>query len=152
MLNVNRKNCYVTQRIGVGLKMMERCSIDKTCLIEYNWVQSHIRVYRLINNKDRCLGITLQVKYKSQLIVRLKAIEFREFTFCYLSSYLHCSFFWHLVIIYPLYYQVIKPMRRLLVISLHHRIVYRYRIIKALSCYNEASGDIEVSNRCTIRS
>ena len=33
------------------------------------------------------------------MIVRLKAIKSRENTFRYLSSYLHCSFFWHLVIV-----------------------------------------------------
>ena len=32
-------------------------------------------------------------------MVKLKAIESREHTFCYLLSYLHCSFFWHLVIV-----------------------------------------------------
>ena len=33
------------------------------------------------------------------MIVRLKAIKSRENTFCYLSFYLHRSFFWHLVIV-----------------------------------------------------
>ena len=92
MLSVNGKNCYVTRRIGVGLKMVERCSIDRTRLIEYNWVQSRVRVHGLMNNEDRCSGKTLRIKRRDQLIVRLKAIESREDTFCYLSSYLHCSF------------------------------------------------------------
>ena len=72
---------------------VERCSINRTRLIEYNWVQSRVRVHKLMNNEDRCSGITLRVKRKGQLIVRLKAIKSREDTFCYLSSYLHCSFF-----------------------------------------------------------
>ena len=49
--------------------------------------------------KDRCSGITLRVKRRGQLIVRLKAIKSREDTFCYLSSYLHRSFLWYLVIV-----------------------------------------------------
>ena len=92
MLSVNGRNCHVTRRIGVGLKMVERCSIDRTRLIEYNWVQSRVRVHRLMNNKDKYLGVTLRVKCRGQLIVRLKAIESREDPFCYLFSYLHHSF------------------------------------------------------------
>ena len=152
MLNMNGRNCHVTRKIDVGLRMVERCSIDKIWLIEYNWVQSRVRVHRLMNNKDRCLGIILQVKHRSQLIVRLKAIESKEDTFNYLSSYLHCSFLWHFVIIHPLYHQVVKPMRRLLVILLRHRILCRHRIIEALSCCDEALRGIEVSSRCTVRS
>ena len=36
MLNVNEKNCYLTQKIDIELKMVERCSIDRTWLIEYS--------------------------------------------------------------------------------------------------------------------
>ena len=35
MLSVNGKNCHVTQRIGVGLKTIKRCSINRTWLIEW---------------------------------------------------------------------------------------------------------------------
>ena len=88
---------------------MEKCSIDRTWLIGYNWVQSRVRVYKLINNEDRCSGITFWVKRRGQLIVRLKAIKFREDAFRYSSSYLHCSFLWNLVIIHLLHHQVLKP-------------------------------------------
>ena len=64
MFSVNRKNCHVTQRIGVGLRMVERCLIDRTRLIEYNWVQSRVRVHGLMNNEDKCLGKTLRVKHR----------------------------------------------------------------------------------------
>ena len=99
MLSVNGRNCHVTRRIGVRLRMVKRCSIDRTQLIEYNWVQSRVKVHGLMNYEDRYSGITLRVKRRGQLIVRLKAIESREDTFCYLSSYLHHSFLWHLVIV-----------------------------------------------------
>ena len=92
MLSVNGRNCYVTRKIGIGLKMVEKCSIDRTRLIEYNWVQSRVRIHGLMNNEDRCSGKTLRVKRRGQLIVRLKAIKFREDTFRYLSFYLHHSF------------------------------------------------------------
>ena len=59
MLSVNARNCHVTRRIGVGLRIVERCSINRTRLIEYNWVQSRVRVYGLVNNENRCSGITL---------------------------------------------------------------------------------------------
>ena len=62
-------------------------------------MQSRVRVHELMNYKDKCLGITLWVKRRGELIVRLKAIKYRKDTFRYLSSYLHYSFFWHLVII-----------------------------------------------------
>ena len=48
---------------------------------------------------NRYASITLQVKYKGGLIVKLKAIKFKKDIFRYLSSYLHYSFFWYLVII-----------------------------------------------------
>ena len=79
--------------------MVERCSINRTWLIEYNWVQLHIRIYKLINYEDKYLGITLWVKRRGQLIIRLKAIKSRKDIFCYLSSYLYYSFLWHFVII-----------------------------------------------------
>ena len=62
-----------------------------------------------MNNEDRYSDITLRVKCRGQLIVRLKAIKSREDTFCYLSSYLHRSFLWHLVIIHPLHHPVVGP-------------------------------------------
>ena len=34
MLSVNGRNCHVTQKIGIGLRIIERCSIDRTWLIE----------------------------------------------------------------------------------------------------------------------
>ena len=34
MLSVNKKNCHMTQRINIGLKIMKICSINKTRLIE----------------------------------------------------------------------------------------------------------------------
>ena len=105
MLSVNRRNCHVTQKIGVRLRTVERCSIDRTRLIELlgavtcqgTWADKQW-------GKDRCSGITLQVKRRSQLIVRLKATKSRKDTFRYLSSYLHHSFLWHLVIITFIYY------------------------------------------------
>ena len=56
-----------------------------------------------MNNKDKCSSITLWVKRRGKLIVKLKAIKFWEDIFCYLSSYLHHSFFWHLVIVIFIY-------------------------------------------------
>ena len=55
-----------------------------------------------MNNReenDRCSDVILRVKRRGFLIVRLKAIEFRGDIFFYLSSYFHCSFFDHLIII-----------------------------------------------------
>ena len=45
------------------------------------------------------------------MIVRLKVIESREDIFCYLSSYLHRSFLWHLFIVTFIYY-IIKLSSR----------------------------------------
>ena len=36
MLNINRKNCYVTQKIVIKLKKMKRYLFDRTYLIKYN--------------------------------------------------------------------------------------------------------------------
>ena len=50
MLSVNRRNCYVIQRISVGLKIVKRCSIHRTRLIEYNRVRLRVRVPKLMHN------------------------------------------------------------------------------------------------------
>ena len=47
---------------------------------------------------DRYLDVTFRVKRRGSLIIRLKTIKSRENIFCYLSFYLHCSFFGPLVI------------------------------------------------------
>ena len=109
-----------------------------------DWVArcSHVSGY-LSWKRNRCPGITFRVKCRGQLIVRLKAIKSREDTFCYLSSYLHCSFLWHLVIV-TFVHCIIKlssQMRRPLVVFLRHWIVCCHRIIcshqtmEALKCY-----------------
>ena len=103
MLNVNKKNYHVTRKIGIGLRILKRCSINRTQFIKYNWVQLHIRVYKLMNNEDKCLNITLWVKLRGQLIVKLIAIESRKNIFCYLSFYLHYSFFWQFAIVTFIY-------------------------------------------------
>ena len=36
MLNVNRKIYYITQKINIRLRMIEKFSIDRIWLIEYN--------------------------------------------------------------------------------------------------------------------
>ena len=110
-----KKNCHVTWRIGIGLRRVERCSIDRTRLIESRgavtcqgaWADEQW-------GKDICSGITLWVKRGGKLIVRLKAIKSRENIFCYLSSYLPCSFLWHLVIVTFIYCIIKPPMPRLL--------------------------------------
>ena len=35
MLSINGKNCYITQRIGLGLKKIKKCLIKEIQLIEY---------------------------------------------------------------------------------------------------------------------
>ena len=62
------------------------------------------------------------------MIIRLKAIKFREDVICYLSFYLYCSFFWQLVIITFIHCIIKLYQKRLLVLS-------RHRIIKALRYY-----------------
>ena len=52
-----------------------------------------------------------QVKRRGPLIIKLKAMEFREDTFYYLSSYLHYSFFQHFVIV-TFIYCIIKLLSR----------------------------------------
>ena len=50
-----KKNCYVTWRIGVGLRTVKRCSIDRTWLIKYYRVKSRVRligVPELIHNRE----------------------------------------------------------------------------------------------------
>ena len=50
-------------------------------------------VLELINNKrDKYSGITLYIKRRGELIVRLKTIKSKKDTFCSLSFYLYCSF------------------------------------------------------------
>ena len=93
MLSVNGKNCQVIQKIGIGLRMVEKYSVNRTRLIKYNWVQLRVKVHELMNNEDKYLGMTFQVKYRGQLIVRLKTIKSKKDTFCYLSFYLYYSFF-----------------------------------------------------------
>ena len=74
-------------------------------------------------------------------------------TFCYLSSYLHCSFFWHLIIV-TFIHSIIKPPMSKFLYCIKNVCLYRCAIglsvshwlIKALSCCGEASGGIEVSN------
>lgn len=68
-----------------------------------------------INNKeenDSFPNVTCYVKCKSSLIVNLKAIKSGENIICYLSSYLHCSFYQHLVIII-LHYSIINSLGQL---------------------------------------
>ena len=72
-----------------------------------DWIAGCSHLSKYLNlwtiGKTKCSGITLQVKRRSLLIVRLKVIKSREDIFCYLSSYLHCSFLWHLVIVTCIY-------------------------------------------------
>ena len=115
MLSVNGKNCHVTRRIGVGLKRWKGAQSTELGWLS-SWVQSRVRLDGCTWadeqwGRDRCSGITLQVKCRGQLIVRLKAIESREDTFCYLSFYLHHSFLWYLVIVTFIYY-IIKSSSR----------------------------------------
>ena len=117
---------------------VERCSIDRTRLIEYNWVQSRVRVHELMNNEDRCSGITLRVKRRGPLIVRLKAIESREDTFRYLSSYLHRSFLWHLVIVTFIHCIIESPSRL-------PRPLYRIENVCSYRCAIGSSAAIESS-------
>ena len=85
------------------------------------------------------------------MIVRLKAIKSKEDTFCYLSSYLHCSFLWHLVIV-TFIYCIIRPLMSKLLYCIKNICSYRRAIgssashwlIEALSCCGEALGGIEV--------
>ena len=39
--------------------MVEKYSIKKIWLIKYNRMKSRVRIYKLINNKDKYLNITL---------------------------------------------------------------------------------------------
>ena len=54
MFSVNKKNCYITQRIGIGLKKLKNCLINRTQLIEYNRIKLYIKMLgipKLMNNK-----------------------------------------------------------------------------------------------------
>ena len=60
MLSMNRKNCHMTQRIGIRLKIVEKYSISRTWLIKYNWVQLHDDRYACADKqqeRDRYLSI-----------------------------------------------------------------------------------------------
>ena len=50
MLNVNKINCYITQKISIRLKKIKKCLIHKTWLIKYNWVRLFITIHELMNN------------------------------------------------------------------------------------------------------
>ena len=110
----------------------------------YIWVDKQWR-------RDRCLDITLRVRRRDQLIVKLKVIKSRKYTFCYLSSYLHCSFFWYFVIIIFIYCIIKPPMPRLLY-CIKNVCLYCHAIglseshwlIKALNYCNKALGGIEI--------
>ena len=81
------------------------------------------------------------------MIVRLKVIKFREDTFCYLSPYLHHSFFWHLVIVTFIYYIIKLPSQSkdlwlyyIKNVCLYYcaiRLSASHRIIEALSSYSK---------------
>ena len=87
----------LTQRIGVELKRWKDAQ-----LIELDrWSSVECRVQSCMAVRGR--GIVIRCNSLSQrrgsLMVRLKAIKSREDIFCYLSSYLHCSFLYYLVIV-----------------------------------------------------
>ena len=50
---MNKRNCHVTRRISVGLKTVERCVIDKICLIQYNQMRLRVRVPELMQNEKK---------------------------------------------------------------------------------------------------
>ena len=85
------------------------------------------------------------------MIVKLKAIESREDTFCYLSSYLHCGFLWHFVIVTFIHYIIKPPMSKLLYciknVCLYCcaiRLSVNHWLIETLSYCGKALGGIEV--------
>ena len=41
MLNVNKKNDYVTWKISIRLKIVKKFLIDRIQLIEWSWIQSY---------------------------------------------------------------------------------------------------------------
>ena len=41
MLNVDKKNFYITKKIDIGSKKIERYLINQVWLIEYNWLRLH---------------------------------------------------------------------------------------------------------------
>ena len=121
--------------------MQSRVRLDRCTWADEQW------------GKDRCSSITLQVKRRSQLIVRLKAIKSREDTFRYLSSYLHRSFLWHLVIVTSIVssgrraeaetsgrIENVWSYQERRLVSSRHQIVRSHWIIEALSCCGEVSG------------
>lgn len=82
-----------------GAETIERYSINRIWMIEYNRLRLRIKVYKLINNGNRCSDRTFWIKHRSKLIIKLKTIQSWESTFCYVFFYLHCSFLWHLFIV-----------------------------------------------------
>ena len=61
MLSINEKNCHVTQKIGIVLRTVERCSINKTRLIEQLDVVTYqsIRADEQWKRVDKYSNITL---------------------------------------------------------------------------------------------
>ena len=87
------------------------------------------------------------------MIVRQKAIKSIEDTFCYLSFYLHYSFFWYCVIVTFIYCIIRPPMPKLLYciknVSLYCRAIGLFAshwLIEALSYCGEASKGIKISS------
>ena len=93
-----------------------------------------------------------------QLIVRPKAVESKKDTFCYLSSYLHCSFFCYFVIIISIILSGCQAKAKTLVIlktssCIKNVGLYQERLLvlsshliirKPLSCYREVSRIVVV--------
>ena len=95
-------------------------------------------------------GIVIRFNSLSQrrgsLLVKLKGIEFRKDIFYYLSSYLHCSFLCHLVIVTSNHF--IKSSSRCRDLCLYRRAIGSsagHWVIKAWSYCREVS-DIELSS------
>ena len=53
MFSINKKNYYVTQIIGIKLKIVKKCLINRIYLITDNQIMLRTSVYRLINNKKK---------------------------------------------------------------------------------------------------
>ena len=89
MLSINEKrSCVgVTWRGYVkGIQNLERCATNFSCWIEIQVVEpgDHV-LYKW--KVDKCLWLCRVLKHMGKLVVRLKAIEYKENFFYYLSSY-----------------------------------------------------------------
>ena len=87
----------LTRRIGVGLKRWKGAQLIE--LDRWSSVKCKVQSHVAAGGRGIVIRCNFLNQHKGSLLVKLKAIKSREDIFCYLSSYLHRSFLYHLVIV-----------------------------------------------------